>query len=85
MFQGTQAFHFRGLGLLLSLASKLQLQGEQQVSVSVFKHEPCVHFSCQTLNPNVFPTTQKGCISIVLWGGLRLQSDLLSFLSIRDP
>lgn len=66
MFQGTQAFYFRVLAMLLSLATKLQVQGEQQVSVSVFKHELCVHFSCPTLNSNVFPTTQKGCVSIVV-------------------
>lgn len=52
--------------MLLSLATKLQVQGEQQVSVTVFKHELCVHFSCKTLNSNVFPTTQKGCVSIVV-------------------
>lgn len=74
MFQRTHAFHFRVLALLLSLASQLQVQGEQHV----FKHELCVHFSYQTLNSNVFPTTEKGSVSIVvLWGGLKLQSDLL--------
>lgn len=57
------------LALLLSLASKLQVQGEQQVSVSVFKHELCIHFSYQILNSNVFLTTQKGSISIVFCVG----------------
>lgn len=86
VFQGTSAFHFRVLALLLSLASKLQVQGEQQGSVSVFKHEICIHFSYQALNSHVFLTTQRGCVSIVvLCRGLRLQSDLLSFLFNRDP
>lgn len=49
MFPGTQAFHFRVFALLLSLASKLQVQGEQQQSVSVFKHELCIHFSLPNL------------------------------------
>lgn len=84
IFQGTQAFHFRILALLLSHASKLQ--EEQQVSVSVLKHEMCIHLSYQSLNSNVFCTAQKGCISIaVLRDTLRLQSDLLSFPCNRDP
>lgn len=62
MFQGTQAF--QSFFSASQPATKLQVQGEQQMSVSVFKHGLCIRFSYQTLNSSVFPAAQKGCTSV---------------------
>lgn len=106
MFQWTHAFHFRVLALLRSLASKLQVEGEQQVGVCAFKHllfipifclafwsplivytthlaglSLTIYFSYQILDSSTFPITQKGCISIVVWGGTWLDSSQTCFHS----